>query len=47
MPVLFWSPYAQWEDGVEEYIVGEMDKRGSWKKIGVTNGSVNQIKIDK
>lgn len=46
MPVLNWTPYQNWKEGVDVYIIEELDEYGNWIKVDAVGGSINHIIID-
>ena len=37
--LLRWSPYKNWDSGVDYYVVERMDLNGMWQPIKVVDGS--------
>lgn len=43
---LKWTPYKNWENGVEHYIIERMDENGNWKIVNIVDGNITEYKDD-
>lgn len=41
--LLRWTPYTNWETGVDYYVIERQDDSGTWQTIRVVNGNVLEI----
>lgn len=41
--LLRWTPYTNWETGVDYYVIERLDDSGQWQTIRVVNGNVLEV----
>lgn len=41
---LKWTPYKNWENGVEHYIIERMDENGNWQVVKIVDGNITEFK---
>ena len=43
---LWWTPYSEWDTGVDYYIIEQLNRIGQWERIRQVPGSVLETILD-
>jgi hypothetical protein len=43
---LWWTPYAGWNQGVDHYIIEQLDNFGQWSPVKTVDGNSLEVIID-
>jgi len=43
---LFWTPYKEWQPGIENYSIERQKPDGSWELIKIVDGNITNIQVD-
>ncbi len=44
--ILYWTEYRQWDSGVNQYVIEQLDSNGQWRVIKVVDGTINAASVD-
>jgi hypothetical protein len=43
---LWWTPYTDWDSGVDYYIIEKFDRSGQWRPIKTVDGNISNTIVD-